>query len=759
MNHLNVGVPAWWERFATAWAGLEVDAQGTLWMDGRPFTAAPMAQSADNRSAHDDPRIERLQQYLYRRYYTASLDPADPLATWFPQESEYRDSGVWQVLEQLGNGALAVQQDRVSRRVEPGQYLFDGVPALAIRGHKVRVRQAAWTTQLDPAFVYLFGETPQDTCNEDCQVRYYLAPHPEHMGAVVQALCRALDAACLPFLLKYPSNPAGWLRDDAVVLYLAARYARRGHGVLGQLAAGLRQHLRDQAPLWTQALLPGLGFAQDPADGRSFGESRCRALALGMLEAATNGSEPLLAVQAQFAIQRIDWQQPHLEDDHEDRFGLRQLHFCASLLPGASVRLGGAMGEAIRIGHQLSNDALWLGDRCTWISDDADDAEDVLKPFACSMNASLYDGTLGVAAFLVLLAEHTAEPAFGDTARGALRHGLAFAAGDRISLYEGRLGTLTQGLWLARRLGDAELVDGYLLAAAPLLQDLGTLPVTPQPVDLMHGMAGAVIGLLGLAQLAPELASQSVAIAQALGQRLMHQARRTAHGWHWPEQGAHLGLCGLSHGNAGIALAFAQLARQCPGPDWQAALEQTLAYEAHWFVPEQGNWPYLFAEDARQLDDSATHCGMAWCHGAPGIALSRLALWQMTGRPEHRAQARCALDTVAADLVAAASQAGSSYTLCHGPAGNADILITGAAVLGEPAWGEYARQVAERGLAAQAGRWRSGLGVAQGQALGLMLGLAGTGYFLLRCGAPGQVPGLLLPFGVMVEERGEGRTR
>ena len=747
MNAMNPTPPGWWATLSAALSGLARDEQGTLWLDGLAFTAAPLAQQADRVGHHDDPRIERLQQYLYRRYYAACVDDPSPQPMWYPPAVKAWDGGRWQVLEQLGNGALAVQQGRVARRVEAGEYLFDGVPARAMRGQHVTVQRAAWTEQLDPAFIYLFGETPQDTCNDDCQVRYYLAPQPARLGDVVQALSNALDQACLPYLLKYPSEPAAWLRQDAVVLYVAARHGRHVHRLLGHQADWLRTRLRSTSPLWTLPLLPGLGFAQDPDDGRSFGESRCRALALGLLDAACHGADLRQAVQAQFDLCGIDWDHPHLEADPEDRYGLHHLHFVMGA-PASVTAVAQPLQEAIRIGHHVCAEALWLGERCTWLSDDADDSDGPLKAFACSMNASLYDGTVGVAAFLVLLAEQSVQPAFVDTARGALRHALAFAAGNTLSLYEGRLGTVTQGLWLARRLGDAELVQDYERAITPLLQDLQGLPADPQPVDLMHGLAGAIIGLLGLANQAPALAPQSRVIAQALGLRLVQQAQRTPHGWHWPEHGAHLGLCGLSHGNAGIALAFAQLARDCPGLEWSQALAHTLAYESHWFIEEQGNWPYLFAEDARHLDDRVSHCGMAWCHGAPGIALSRLALLQISGEQHHRAIARRALQTVAADLIAVTSLAGSSYTLCHGPAGNADILLTGAALLGEPAWAECARQVASRGLAAERGAWRSGLGVAQGQSMGLMLGLAGTGYFLLRCGASAPVPSLLLPLGL-----------
>jgi|PersoiStandDraft_1058852.scaffolds.fasta_scaffold00049_51 hypothetical protein len=748
MSALNDASQPWWLCLRGALETLHCDAAGTLYIDGQHFHRDTLALSADDGGYHDDPRIVRLQQYLYRHYYAGLVRDDCPQPAWYPPPTAPLHSGPWRVLEQLGGGALAVQRGTVTRRVEPGEYLFEGVPARASRGHRVNLHRAAWTTQLDPAFVYLFGQALADAHNDDCLVRYYLAPKPAQLAEVVQTLSRALNQACLPYMLKYPNDSTEWLRHDAVVLYIAARQAHQVHSLLGCYSQWLRPRLHCQVPLWAQPLLPGLGFAQDPIDGRSFGESRCRALALGLLDAAS-ATEALGAIRQQFEAQGIDWQQPHLESDAEDRFGLRQMRFFeADETPRAAPEpTSKYLKEASRIGYQLCAEALWLEDRCTWITDDADDLNDSLMAFARSMNASLYDGTLGVAAFLTLLAEQENAAVFVETACGALRHALLYPTPNLLSLYEGRLGNVTQGLWLAQRLGNSPLADDYLNAAEDLLQQLTDLPQDDQPVDLMHGLAGAIIGLLGLARQAPSLANPSLKIAQALGRRLLRQAKRTECGWHWPDHGGHLGLCGLSHGNAGIALAFAQLARQCPDSRWSQALQQTLAYEAHWFLPEHGNWPYLFAEDAQCLDDRPTHCGMAWCHGAPGIALSRLALWQLTGQEVHKDVAQRALQRVELDLRSATPQAGSSYTLCHGPAGNADILLSGAAILGEPTWIDCARQVANRGLKEEGGQWRSGLGAAHSHSLGLMLGLAGTGYFLLRCAPELSVPGLLLPLG------------
>ncbi len=693
-----------------------------------------------------------LQQHLYRWHYAVFDSSAGGRSeVWQPDTAPPLVSGPWQVLEQLRDGALIAQCGSLVRRLEPGEYLFDGTPARAGRRSVIMRQRPRWSRQLDPAFQYLFGETESDACTDEAMVRYYFAPQPAQLGRLVTCLQHALDQARLPFSLKYPLEPQALSRRDAVVLYVGARHAHALHARLAALLPEFSRWLRPVHALWTEALSPGLSFAQDPAGDLSFGESRCRALAQGMLDAArANDDDALSHVQASFAAAGIDWQAPHLEVDDEDRFGLRQLRFVSARSKASTAEPAVVderlWQESLAIGNQLCADALWYGQACTWITDDADDEQGRLAAFARSMNGSLYDGSLGVAAYLAQLAQHSGDRVHRDTAVGALWHALRQPAASSISLYEGRLGVVSQGLQLARQLEDSSLLEGYLQAAGELLD---RLPDGETDTDLMHGLAGAVLGLLTIAQEAPSLAARSRLQAVRYGEQLIALARRTPHGWHWPADDRALGLCGLSHGTAGIALAFAALQRAAPDPAWLQAVRGALDYEAYWYLPQQANWPYLFPEDAGSFDDRPEHCGMAWCHGAPGIALSRLALWHLSGDDAYQQAALAAFDTVAHDLQSSPGQAGDSYTLCHGPAGNADMLLDAARHLARPAWEQLARQVARQGVERQSGRWRSGLGVADGYAQGLMLGLAGTGYFLLRCAVRQPLPSLMLPAGLL----------
>lgn len=789
----------WWEHLRPHFIDLRLDTNGDLLVDGLRFTSDIEAHADTDRTSHAEPRVLALQHHLYRRCYLQPVQgtQADPSPqrqgdivppVWRPANDSELVSGPWLVLEQFADGALAARRGALIRRLEAGEYLYDGSPALAMRGSLVWRRRRRFNPVLDSGFYYISSAVEADSVSEDALVRYYLAPEPTYLGDLITLLCDSLDAASLPFRLKYANTPEALWRPDAVVVYVAARHAHSLHHCLAELTPRLEPLLRTVTPLWTAPLAPGLSFAQEPDSGLSFGEDRCLALAQGLFDTAlaavnteVNDAQPW--VKASFERAGIDWDRPHLNLDEDDRFDLRRLRFHLSttmvdaaqssqasldhparlrrrrfLGPADNARPGildqTCLNEALAIGHRLCTDALWHEDACTWIDDDAEERGGQMQAFARTMSGHLYDGSFGVAAFLTLLAAASRDSRHRDTAMGALWHALhcsshspcTAADSHTISLYEGRLGVISQGAWLSRRLADQALVAGYQEAATSWLQQS---PGDCDDADLMHGLAGGVLGLLGLAESFPSLAEDCHDQARKYAQRLIQKAQHAPAGWHWPSPPNPLGLCGLSHGNAGIALAFGALHRVDGQAQWRLALDATLAYEAYWHRSNENNWPYLFAEDAVSFEDDPKHCGMAWCHGAPGIALARLALWQLTGERLYRDQAESAFASVARDLQGEAPLAGTSFTLCHGPAGNADMLIEAARCLQRPDWELLARSIARRAVQAHSGRWESGLGVAGGHAKGLMLGLAGTGYFLLRCALSEPLPSLLLPFGLL----------
>ena len=83
---------------------------------------------------------------------------------------------------------------------------------------------------------------------------------------------------------------------------------------------------------------------------------------------------------------------------------------------------------------------------------------------------------------------------------------------------------------------------------------------------------------------------------------------------------------------------------------------------------------------------------------------------------------------------------GSNHSLCHGDFGNVELLLCTE----EPSWCETANQIAAA-IVERARRdgWRCGTPM-EIESPGLMTGLAGIGYGLLRVASPTRMPSVLM---------------
>lgn len=200
-------------------------------------------------------------------------------------------------------------------------------------------------------------------------------------------------------------------------------------------------------------------------------------------------------------------------------------------------------------------------------------------------------------------------------------------------------------------------------------------------------------------------------------------------------------LTGYAHGAAGIALALLELHAATGLPEFLETGRLAFAYEDSVFDPERGNWP----DYRRHGNAPATSFALAWCHGAPGIALSRLRA--MTLEPARSAPlaavARLALRTTLDTVEQTTARTCPDTTLCHGLAGLNEILWTAGMALDDETYRAAARDTALRMIErhGKAGNWPTGVG---GPNPSLMLGTAGIGYHLLRLDAADVVPPVLI---------------
>jgi len=358
-----------------------------------------------------------------------------------------------------------------------------------------------------------------------------------------------------------------------------------------------------------------------------------------------------------------------------------------------------------------------------------------------TVGADLYGGTAGIGLALAETYRLTNERASRDAAIGALQHALSrtprLVADRAYGFYDGVTGIAYAAARVAACTGESAFMD----EARALLASLRPDALDSMGLDVIDGAAGAAPPMLLLAEHLglPTLAD----CARHLGSRIVAAAERGDDGWSWRYRGRteSINLTGLSHGASGMGWALLELHRATGEAEFHRGAQEAFRYERKWFRAGEDNWP-----DFRDLegDPSTAPCAMAWCHGAPGIGLTRLRAMALDGDALIRADALAAVRGVKRALTSRAPGDDRDATPCHGLAGLCSFLLDAAHVLDDA----DARKVALAAAAAAArhhGRrpddWPCG--VQRGSNPSLMIGLAGIAHFYLRIADP-AVPGHLL---------------
>ena len=123
------------------------------------------------------------------------------------------------------------------------------------------------------------------------------------------------------------------------------------------------------------------------------------------------------------------------------------------------------LSTAAAIGDALCREALWWGDRCTWLGDDLIGDEDALLVHR-TVGGSLYTGTSGIALFLARLAAITGDRLHADAARGAITQALReVETAEELRLkgfFGGRAGVAFASVAVGECLGEDRLQDAGL---------------------------------------------------------------------------------------------------------------------------------------------------------------------------------------------------------------------------------------------------------------------------------------------------------
>jgi hypothetical protein len=641
-------------------------------------------------------------------------------------------------------------------------------------GATVSVRFPKELRLISPGFYVAKSDVEMQRSKSQIVLRFYWNLKAHSAVPLMRALTGELNENGVPFQFKVASNESSFVRCDSGVLYVAkddfgavSRVVRRVYAEIGT------KDFNSGVPALTKALAPGLGFAEDPGSQRgSFGMHRCRLLAEGLIQAHRIGRqslrERLAAVEGRFAEDGLSLERPFLNSGSIDVYDVEP--FGGQIQAPVTRALDSLSGQrqdylevASRIGTRLAQQALWFEDRCNWIGFLNLEFSIVPRSNALltAIGPDLYGGTSGVALFLAELHAVTGNPEARRVAIGAMRHALsrldALPLAARPGLFTGWVGIAIAAARVAKALGDESLSR----AASELAQRCTQEKLENWESDMLFGKAGTIVGLLMLSDILEHRGL--VGACERVARKLLRAAEKSTWGYSWKASAVPTSqnLTGFSHGTAGIGCALLELFHATGHLKYRKAAEAAFSYENHWYDSKMQNWPDLREKRSQQRPNlRAFQFATAWCHGAPGIALSRLRACEVLIDTKYRAEAVAALATTLRDVNSQLHFANADFCLCHGLAGNAEVLLYGHKVLGAAAEGAFksALAVADAGIERYLEReneWPCGVG--GGENPSLMVGIAGIGHFYLRLGAP-QVPEVVI-FRRTAREKPRSRCR
>jgi type 2 lantibiotic biosynthesis protein LanM len=411
-------------------------------------------------------------------------------------------------------------------------------------------------------------------------------------------------------------------------------------------------------------------------------------------------------------------------------------------LPGSQVLSSEELQqEAISIGHDLINNAIWDGSGCNWI-----EFAYMVRANRYQLNVlddSLYTGRAGVSIFLAALAKLSGDRQFHDVALGALDpFRRSIAAGEvRSEILESKFGLLGLGgtiysmVKVSQFLQEPSLLDSAVYAAQLLTP--GAI-ATDRKLDVIWGATGAILGLLSLYQATQDRSVLDIAIN--CGNHLLSTRTTTIpRAWITMEDESSQPLTGFSHGAAGITMGLIRLYGATGDREFLVAAQEGIAYERSVFDEAVQNWPdFRMAEQRDKIDYLNV-----WCHGSAGIGLARLGSWSVLKEPEIRRDIDIALSTSQKNGI---FDRGFDH-LCCGNVGRIELMVVGSQLLDDLQLLETARESITKMIVISKESGAYGLLPHLPDAVfspSFYRGVAGVGYQLLRAIDPTNIRSVAL---------------
>ena len=415
------------------------------------------------------------------------------------------------------------------------------------------------------------------------------------------------------------------------------------------------------------------------------------------------------------------------------------------------------LAEAIRIGEDIYNRRKEDENGIYWETMEFVHSD---KTFVWNSSGSIYSGVSGIVLFLLGLYKITKNKKYLEICKrssGWLINYCKKNNNSSFSFLAGKMG-IAYTLMKISKVSKSNYLKEEALKIAKNCDCL--ISSGDSAGEYMHGASGTLIVLLHLYDAYKEkwlLNKIDIYI-----KCLLDNAFYNYDGLHWDRSPNYIkSLCGFSHGASGIGFVLLELGKYFNNPAFYYIAEQLFGYETNFYLKEKKNWIDLRSSIYDEKSESEHRTAYmekrfdffsekktmsTWCHGAPGIGLSRLRAFELLKKQIYRKELKICSDNVIKNDYFDIS---SSYNLCHGLGGNLDLLIDILSVYKDNKISKYLFNMVDKMLIYHSNgkNYPSGLSFVAREVedYSMFLGNSGIGYFYLRIVQPDIIESILAP--------------
>lgn len=296
------------------------------------FLGSPVSIPPDkfNNNNEQPELIPTLCNILYQYCYTQNINnlsedtntsPTD-MTAYLANANKTKDifSHNWLIEQVNSQDLVTIKKDDKKRNIWSGDFVTtNAVEGSPKQGDIVSVFERR--EHNSSGYYFAYGETDSWDFELSNIIRFYWNLKQSGAIQLMELITHSFNRFQIPFRYKCGNQTTMYNRIDSAVLYVNKPSYRITRVLLEEILPSITDHLLSDTPLFTKKLADGLGFAEEPGTGESFGMYRCQILAKSIYNTWLSGDiNRITSVLKELENHGVNGKYPYLCHTQRDNY-------------------------------------------------------------------------------------------------------------------------------------------------------------------------------------------------------------------------------------------------------------------------------------------------------------------------------------------------------------------------------------------------------------------------------------------------------